>query len=130
MSIALEERSSRPAVEVEAELLSEVLGEPSKAGLCLPLPSRTRVVRSAKSTSRTSTLTDSLSRGRRAAGRPSGHVFRSESAGQSWTRAAEGPTNVAAVAVNPSTPSEVYAVTADGRIFRSANGGSRWELRR
>ena len=56
-------------------------------------------------------------------------VFRSEDAGQSWRRAA-GPKNVAAVAVNPKRPSEVYAATVDGTTWASTDGGQRWEPRR
>jgi photosystem II stability/assembly factor-like uncharacterized protein len=57
-------------------------------------------------------------------------VFRSDDAGERWTRAARGPTNVAAVALNPRKPTEVYAATTDGQIFASGDGGSRWERRR
>lgn len=54
-------------------------------------------------------------------------IFRSENAGETWTRAQAAPTNVAAVAVDPKKPSEVYAATAAGRIFRSPDGGLRWD---
>ncbi|MGH7392352.1 MAG: WD40/YVTN/BNR-like repeat-containing protein [Candidatus Rokuibacteriota bacterium] len=54
-------------------------------------------------------------------------VFRSDNAGAAWTRAATGPKNVAAVAINPKMPSEVYAATMDGKIFRSTDGGMRWD---
>lgn len=54
-------------------------------------------------------------------------VFRSDNAGEAWTRAATGPKNVAAVAIDPKTPSEVYAATMDGKIFRSTDGGMRWD---
>jgi hypothetical protein len=37
-----------------------------------------------------------------------------------------GPKNVAAVTVNPKTPSELYAAMMDGKIFRSVDGGMRW----
>lgn len=53
-------------------------------------------------------------------------IFRSDDAGQRWVRAG-GPRNVAAVAVNPRDPKEVYAVTADGKLFRSLDGGVRWD---
>ena len=53
-------------------------------------------------------------------------IFRSENAGESWTRAANGPKDVAAVAINPKKPTEVYAATADGKVFRSTDGGTRW----
>lgn len=57
-------------------------------------------------------------------------VFRTDNAGTTWTRAANGPKNVAAVAVNPRTPNEVYAATSDGEIVRSSDGGARWGGRR
>ncbi len=54
-------------------------------------------------------------------------IFRSDNAGETWTRATDGPRNVAAVAANPKTPSELYASTADGKLFRSTDGGIRWQ---
>jgi photosystem II stability/assembly factor-like uncharacterized protein len=56
-------------------------------------------------------------------------IFRTDNAGQSWTRA-EGVTNGSAVAVNPKRPSEVYAATMEGRIFVSRDGGVTWDARR
>jgi photosystem II stability/assembly factor-like uncharacterized protein len=53
-------------------------------------------------------------------------IFRTDNAGWTWTRATNGPQDVAAVAVNPSNPSEVYAATVDGQVFRSSDGGLRW----
>jgi photosystem II stability/assembly factor-like uncharacterized protein len=53
-------------------------------------------------------------------------IFRSENAGESWKPVDGGPKNVAAVAINPKRPDEVYGVTADGDLFRSADGGVRW----
>jgi photosystem II stability/assembly factor-like uncharacterized protein len=53
-------------------------------------------------------------------------IFRSDNAGERWTQAADGPKNVAAVAINPTKPMEVYAATADGTLFRSTDGGTRW----
>jgi photosystem II stability/assembly factor-like uncharacterized protein len=53
-------------------------------------------------------------------------IFRSDSAGERWTRAANGPKNVAAVAINPKNSTEVYATMADGTLFRSTDGGARW----
>jgi photosystem II stability/assembly factor-like uncharacterized protein len=54
-------------------------------------------------------------------------IFRTDNAGANWTAAADGPKNVAAVAVNPKRPSEVYAAITDGKIFRSTDGGTRWD---
>ncbi len=53
-------------------------------------------------------------------------VFRTENAGKAWTQAAGGPKNAAAVTVNPKKPDEVYAVTVDGKRYRSADGGRQW----
>ncbi len=52
-------------------------------------------------------------------------IFRSEDAGQRWTRV-QGPANVAAVAVDPKRASDVYAATVEGRIFVSRDGGVTW----
>ena len=57
-------------------------------------------------------------------------IFRSDSAGETWVRVANGPKNVAAVTVNPKKPSELYAATMDGKIFRSVDGGMRWDASR
>ncbi len=57
-------------------------------------------------------------------------IFRSVDAGLTWTPAANGPKNAAAVAVNPRRPSDVYAATMDGRIFLSRDGGATWDARR
>ncbi|MBI2159306.1 MAG: hypothetical protein HYU25_02750 [Candidatus Rokubacteria bacterium] len=54
-------------------------------------------------------------------------IFRSENAGETWARLTNSPRNVAAVTVNPKKPSELYAATMDGQIFRSADGGVRWD---
>ena len=57
-------------------------------------------------------------------------IFRSTDAGLTWALATNGPKNAAAVAVNPRQPSEVYAVTMDGRVFLSRDGGATWDARR
>lgn len=53
-------------------------------------------------------------------------IYRSDNGGGSWMAVANGPKNVAAIAVNPKKPSEVYAVTMDGTIVRSTDGGAQW----
>ncbi len=53
-------------------------------------------------------------------------VFRTDNAGKAWTQAAGGPKNVAAVTVNPKKPDEVYAITIDGKLYRSGDGGGHW----
>jgi len=57
-------------------------------------------------------------------------IFRSDNGGWTWTAAANGPKNVAAVAVNAKKPNEVYAVTMDGVIVRSPDGGAQWAAMR
>ena len=54
-------------------------------------------------------------------------LFKSTDAGETWTALGKGLKNLAAVAVNPRKPNEVYASTAEGVIFRSTDGGATWE---
>ena len=54
-------------------------------------------------------------------------LYKSTDAGESWKPVGKGLKNLAAVTVNPKRPSEVYAATADGVIFRSTDGGMTWE---
>ena len=53
-------------------------------------------------------------------------LFKSTDAGESWKPVGKGLKNLAAVAVNPKRPSEVYVSTIDGAVFRSADGGTTW----
>ena len=53
-------------------------------------------------------------------------LFKSTDAGENWKPVGKGLKNLAAVAVNPTRPSEVYVSTMDGAIFRSADGGTTW----
>ena len=57
-------------------------------------------------------------------------IFRSDNGGWTWTAVANGPKNVSAIAVNPKKPNEVHAVTMDGTIVRSTDGGARWNAMR
>jgi photosystem II stability/assembly factor-like uncharacterized protein len=52
--------------------------------------------------------------------------FKSTDAGESWKPVGKGLKNLAAVAVNPKRPSEVYVSTMEGAIFRSSDGGMTW----
>lgn len=54
-------------------------------------------------------------------------IFRSDNAGGRWSPAAGGPRNVAAVAINPERPNELYAATTEGRIFVSRDAGQGWQ---
>ncbi|MBI4608578.1 MAG: hypothetical protein HY726_06210 [Candidatus Rokubacteria bacterium] len=57
-------------------------------------------------------------------------LFKSTDAGESWKPLGQGLKNLAAVAINPKRPAEVYAATADGIIFKSTDGGTTWEQRK
>jgi len=54
-------------------------------------------------------------------------IFRTDNAGDTWTRAERSPKNAAAVAVNASQPRELAAATSEGRIFVSDDGGLTWK---
>jgi len=57
-------------------------------------------------------------------------IFRTDNAGWTWTAVANSPKNVAAIAVHPRKSREVYAVTMDGRVIRSPDGGAQWSTMR
>ena len=57
-------------------------------------------------------------------------LFRSTDGGESWKPMGRGFRNMAAIAVNPKRPLEAYAVTEDGRLYRSIDGGNTWEMQR
>ena len=54
-------------------------------------------------------------------------LFKSVDGGETWKPLGKGLKNLAAVTVNPKKPNEVYASTADGVIFKSSDGGIKWE---
>ncbi len=54
-------------------------------------------------------------------------LFKSTDAGQTWKPVGTGLRAPAAVIVNPKRPNEAYASTADGVMFRTADGGTTWE---
>jgi photosystem II stability/assembly factor-like uncharacterized protein len=54
-------------------------------------------------------------------------LFKSMDAGESWKGVGKGLKNLAAVAVNPKRPSEVYVSTMDGTIFQSPDGAATWK---
>jgi photosystem II stability/assembly factor-like uncharacterized protein len=56
-------------------------------------------------------------------------LFKSTDAGQTWKPVGKDLKNLAAVAVNPRKPNELFAATADGVIFKSVDGGLKWERR-
>ena len=54
-------------------------------------------------------------------------LFKSTDAGRTWKALGNQLKNLAAVAVNPKRPNDVYVSTADGAIFKSSDGGTTWE---
>jgi photosystem II stability/assembly factor-like uncharacterized protein len=53
-------------------------------------------------------------------------IFRTDNGGSTWTAVANSPKDVAAIAVNPRNPRELYAARMDGTVIRSLDGGARW----
>jgi photosystem II stability/assembly factor-like uncharacterized protein len=53
-------------------------------------------------------------------------LFKSTDGGERWTPVGKALKNLAAVAVNPRRPGEVYVSTMDGAILRSPDGGTTW----
>ena len=56
-------------------------------------------------------------------------VFKSTDAGDSWQAMNTGltDTTIAALALHPTQPSRVYAVTASGTVWRSTDGAATWQ---
>ena len=54
-------------------------------------------------------------------------LFKSADAGETWKPLGKELKNLAAVAVNPRRPGEVYVSTTDGVIFKSIDGGTTWK---
>ena len=56
-------------------------------------------------------------------------LFKSPDAGDTWKPIGKELKNLASVTVNPKRPAEIYVATANGAIFKSADGGVKWERR-
>ena len=56
-------------------------------------------------------------------------VFKSQDAGKGWQTMNTGlsDTKIAALALHPTQPSRLYAVTANGTVFRSTDGAATWQ---
>ena len=54
-------------------------------------------------------------------------LFRSVDAGVAWKALGKDLKDLAAVTVNPKRPNEIYTATAQGIIFMSADGGTKWK---
>ncbi len=54
-------------------------------------------------------------------------LFKSTDGGATWSQLEKRLRNPATVTINSKKTNEVYAVTLDGIVFKSSNGGARWE---
>ena len=56
-------------------------------------------------------------------------VFKSQNAGESWQTMNTGlsETQIVALALHPTQPARLYAVTDKGVIFRSTDGAATWQ---
>jgi photosystem II stability/assembly factor-like uncharacterized protein len=54
-------------------------------------------------------------------------LFKSTDAGASWKVIGNELKNLAAVAINPKKPNEIYLSTMDGTIYVSADAGMKWK---
>ena len=57
-------------------------------------------------------------------------VFKSTDSGESWTRTSNGLTNkhVFTLAIDPHTPTTIYAGARDYGVFKSTDGGMNWTV--
>ena len=58
-----------------------------------------------------------------------GGVLKSQDAGETWQTMNTGLSDIriGALALHPTQPSRLYAVTASGTVFRSTDGAATWE---
>ncbi|MBI2986768.1 MAG: hypothetical protein HYY45_08375 [Deltaproteobacteria bacterium] len=54
-------------------------------------------------------------------------LYKSTDADETWKRIGGELKNLAAVAINPKKPNEVYVATMDGKIYMSADAGMKWK---
>ena len=54
-------------------------------------------------------------------------LFKSTDAGTSWKSIGKELKNLAAVAVDPKRPSDIYLSTIEGTIYVSTDGGMKWK---
>ena len=56
-------------------------------------------------------------------------VFKSQNAGESWQTVNTGlsETGIVALALHPTQPARLFAVTANGVIFRSTDSAATWQ---
>jgi photosystem II stability/assembly factor-like uncharacterized protein len=53
-------------------------------------------------------------------------LFKSTDAGETWKRGDAAPKTLAAVAVHPKRPAEVYVATMTGIVWKSLDDGATW----
>jgi photosystem II stability/assembly factor-like uncharacterized protein len=54
-------------------------------------------------------------------------LFKSADAGLTWKALGEKHKDLAAIAINPKKPNEIYTATAQGIVSKSADGGTKWK---
>ena len=54
-------------------------------------------------------------------------LFKSTDAGASWKPIGKDLKNVTSVAVNPKKPTDIFAAALEGAVFKSEDGGMKWE---
>jgi len=57
-------------------------------------------------------------------------LFKSTDAGASWKAVGNELKNLAAVAINPKKPNEIYLSMMDGTIYASADARMKWKKQR
>ncbi len=53
-------------------------------------------------------------------------AFKSRDGGTTWKKLGAAPTDVAAIAIHPKRTEVIYLGTAEGKIFKSIDGGESW----
>lgn len=54
-------------------------------------------------------------------------LFKSKDAGASWKSIGKELRNMTSVAVNPKKPTDIFAAAFEGAVFKSNDGGVKWE---
>ena len=54
-------------------------------------------------------------------------LFKSADAGASWKSIGKELKNMTSVAVNPKKPTDIFAAALEGAVFKSEDGGMKWE---
>ena len=54
-------------------------------------------------------------------------IYRSLNGGKDWTILKGSPASVVALAIHPEQAEVLYAVTGEGAVYRSQDGGTSWQ---